>query len=222
MQVLGFVHGHREAKVIQIAEALHLGPVAVRHHLDRLRADGLVDVRVERHGVGRPALIYFATEEAEELSGRTYLKVISRLLRHLEKTETDEAGSGVRHESLTRVSTGIAAEIAADHEAEIRGSTLEERVAEVSRALEREGIVDRWSKEGDVYKIVNDECPYLPLAGMNHAACNWDRECIELLVGAPVEQVRRIVDGAPICEYTIRLEPGFPVENARSHVEERA
>jgi predicted ArsR family transcriptional regulator len=39
---------------------------------------------------------------------------------------------------------------------------------------------------------------------MSDAACRSDRRSIELLVGAPVEQTSRIVDGAPVCEYIIR------------------
>jgi predicted ArsR family transcriptional regulator len=204
-QVLRLVRGRREVTVAQLAEALDLSQQAVRRHLDSLRADGLVDVRIDRHGVGRPALIFFATERGEE--GRSYLQLLSRLLRHLEKVESVETGGSSGHQLLERVFAGIAQEVAADHLAEVHGTTLEERIAEATRALEREGIVDAWRKEGGVFQVVNCECPYLRLAEMSEAPCHADQQAIELLVGAPAEQTKRIADGSPVCEYIIRPEP---------------
>jgi DeoR family suf operon transcriptional repressor len=166
-QVLRLVRGRRDITVAQIAETLDLSSQAVRRHLDSLRADGLIDVRLERHGVGRPAQLYFATELGEEVSGRNYLQLLSRLVRHLEKAGEQDLGSG--RQALDQVFAGIAEEVAADHIAEVRGASLDERIAEVSRALEREGIVDDWRKLGDEFQLVNGECPYLKLASLSSA-----------------------------------------------------
>jgi predicted ArsR family transcriptional regulator len=185
-QILRYVRGRRETSVHQLAEALSLSPQAVRRHLDGLRADGFLDARLERHGVGRPALVFFATERGEELSGRTYLQLLSRLFRHLEKSEGESAEG---HHVLDDVFSGIAIEVAADHQSEVHGGTLAERVAQVARTLEREGIVDGWEQNGDVFEIHNGECPYLRLAAMSDAPCRSDRQTIELLVGAEVEQL---------------------------------
>jgi predicted ArsR family transcriptional regulator len=206
-QVLRFVRGRRETTVAQLAEALDLSQQAVRRHLDGLRADGLLDAKLERHGVGRPSLLFFATERGEELSGRTYLQLLSRLFRHLDKMDAQEVGGGSGRQVLDQVFSGIAMEVAADHESEVRGATLGQRVAEASRALEREGIVDTWSGEGENFQMLNGECPYLRLAEMSDAACRSDRQTIELLVGADVDQTKRIVDGANVCEYVIRQRP---------------
>jgi predicted ArsR family transcriptional regulator len=89
----------------------------------------------------------------------------------------------------------------------VRGETLDRRIEEASRALNQEGIVDGWEKTGDVFHLVNGDCPYLKLAEISDAACSADRHSIELLVGAEVEQTRRIVDGAPCCEYIVRPQP---------------
>ncbi|HLF70893.1 MAG TPA: helix-turn-helix domain-containing protein [Dehalococcoidia bacterium] len=193
-QILRFVNGHREATVLQLAETMSLSPQAVRRHLDGLRADGLVDVRLERHGVGRPAAIFFATEAGAETSGRTYLQLLSRLMRHVDPQVIDG------------VFAGIAIEVAADHASEVKGATLHERVAQVSKALEREGIVDEWANDDGTYHLLNNECPYLRLAEMSEAPCHADKRSIELLVGsgADVEQTSRIVDGSTVCEYVIR------------------
>ena len=206
-QILRHIRGHREVSVAQLTELLALSPQAVRRHLDGLRADDLIDVRQERHGVGRPALLFFATERGEELGGRAYLQLLSRMFRHLEKLDAGQVSGATGQQVVDQVFSGIAEEVAADHKAEVRGVTLDQRVEEVSRALQREGIVDGWSKDGDAFHLVNGECPYLRLAEMSEAACNADRHSIELLVGADVEQTKRIVEGALICEYIVRAQP---------------
>jgi predicted ArsR family transcriptional regulator len=199
--VLRIVRGHREATVSQIAESLGLTHQAVRRHIDGLRADGLIDAKLARHGVGRPSLVFSATERGEETAGHTYLQLLSRLFRHIDKEP-----EGERKQMLEEMFSGIAQEVAAEHVSEVRGQTLDERVVQVTRALEAEGIADGWSKEGDVFHIHNSECPYLQLAALSDAPCRSDRQSIELLVGAAVEQTSRIVDGAPVCEYVIRPE----------------
>ena len=206
-QILRHIRGHHEVAVAQLAESLDLSPQAVRRHLDGLRADGLIDVRQERHGVGRPVLLFFATERGEELGGHTYIQLLSRMFRHLEKLNAGEVGGATGQQVVDRVFSGIAEEVALDHKSEVRGETLGQRVEEVSRALNVEGIVDGWSKDGDVFQLVNGDCPYLRLAEMSDAPCSADRHSIELLVRADVEQTKRIVDGAPICEYIVRAQP---------------
>ena len=207
-QILRYVRGRRETTVAQLAESLHLSQQAVRRHLDGLRADGLVDVKQERHGVGRPTLLFYTTERGEELAGRTYLQMLTRVFKHLEKLDASQVGGADGRQVLEQVFSGIATEMAADHLSEVHGSTLVQRIDEASKALEREGIVDSWEKlEDGTYQIVNEECPYLRLAEMSDAACRSDKRSIELLIGTEVEQTLRIVDGAPVCEYIVRPQP---------------
>jgi predicted ArsR family transcriptional regulator len=211
-QILRQIRGHREMTVAQLAETLQLSPQAVRRHLDGLRADALIDVKQVRHGVGRPALMFFVTERGEELGGRTYVQLLSRMFRHLEKLDAGKVSGASGKQVVEQVFSGIAEEVAADHRAEVRGETLDQRVEEASRALHQEGIVDGWERDGDSFHLVNGDCPYLKLAEMSDAACSADRHSIELLVGAQVEQTRRIVDGAPCCEYIVRPQPVTLVE----------
>jgi DeoR family suf operon transcriptional repressor len=206
-QILRQIRGHREMTVAQLSESLKLSPQAVRRHLDGLRADALIDVRQERHGVGRPSLVFFVTERGEEMGGRTYVQLLSRMFRHLEKLDASQVSGATGREVVDQVFAGIAEEVAADHRSQVRGETLDQRIEEASQALNQEGIVDRWEKAGDAFHLVNGDCPYLKLAEMSDAACSADRHSIELLLRADVEQTRRIVDGAPCCEYIVKPQP---------------
>jgi DeoR family transcriptional regulator, suf operon transcriptional repressor len=206
-QVLRLVRSHREVTVAQLAESLDLSHHAVRRHLDGLRADGLVDAKLERHGVGRPSLVFYPTERAENAAGKGYFQLMTRLFRRLDKMQPAEISGGTGRDILERAFAGLAFEVAEDHRVEVQGLTLDERVEEASQALKHEGILDGWEKDGTRFRLVNGDCPYLRLAEMTDAPCRSDRHSIELLVGAPVDQLRRIVDGEPICEYVVRPEP---------------
>jgi DeoR family suf operon transcriptional repressor len=203
-QVLKLVRGHREMTIAQIAATLGLSQGAVRRHLDGLRADGFVDVRLERHGVGRPSLLFFPTERGEEGAGRQYLQLLTRLFRRLDRMDESTVGGKSGREVLEGALAEVAYEVAAEHESEVVGTTLAERVERAGAALKLEGIVDEWTREGNAFRLLNGECPYIRIAELTDAPCRSDRQSIELLVGASVDQLRRIADGQPVCEYIVR------------------
>ncbi|MEX2226824.1 MAG: ArsR family transcriptional regulator [Dehalococcoidia bacterium] len=185
-----------EATVGQIAGELGLNQANIRRHLEVLRAEGLVDVRIQRHEVGRPAYVYRLTERAEELSGH-YPRLVSRMVRQL---AARDAGSAL----LDEVFEGVAQDIAGAYRPSVTGATVRERVAQTSEALKDEGIVDHWRKDADGFHLMNTACPYRKAAEASQAPCHADHRTVELLVGAPVEQVSRMVDGHAMCEYVVR------------------
>jgi predicted ArsR family transcriptional regulator len=207
-QVLHLLQSSGGATVASLAEALGVGQAAVRRHLDHLRVDGLADVRLERHGVGRPAFVYFATEEAEERSPAGYARLLSRLYQGLRSLDEGQLEGRDGGQVLRELFRGVAQQVARDHDGEVTAASLEGRVDETSRALAREGIVDSWVKVEDGYLLSNCACPYRQAAALSHGPCELDRRAIELLVDAPVRQVSRIVDGAPACEYVVAATGG--------------
>jgi len=221
--VLRLVRGHREMTISQIAETLGVSQPGVRRHLDMLRADGFIDARLERHGVGRPSLVFFPTERGDEGGGRQYLQLMTRLIRRLDGMDEAMVGGKSGREVLEGALVEVAYEVAADHEAEVAGSSLAERVERVSTALKAEGILDGWRRDGEAFRLVNGECPYIRIAETTDACCAADRQSIELLVKGQVEQIRRIADGQPVCEYIVRESPGETLTpNLLSHQGEGA
>ena len=86
----------------------------------------------------------------------------------------------------------------------IPDARLEERVAQTSDALKDEGIVDHWRRDDDGFHLMNTTCPYRKAAELTDAPCHVDHRTVELLVGAPVQQVSRMVDGYTMCEYVVQ------------------
>lgn len=202
-QVVRLLRARGGATVAELSEALGVGLAAVRRHLDHLRAEGLADVRVERHGVGRPAFVYHPTEAAEELVASGYSRLLSRLYEGLRSLEGRQVEGRDGAQVLRTAFEAVAEQVVQEHEAEVGAHSLEGRVAETSEALQPEGILDSWEKRQDGYHLLNSTCPYRWVAQASSGPCELDRRAIERLVAAPVQQVSRIVDGRPVCEYIV-------------------
>jgi predicted ArsR family transcriptional regulator len=194
-----------EATVGEIAAELRLNPANIRRHLEVMRAEGLVDVRMQRGEIGRPSYVYRLTELAEERNAH-YPRLVNRLFRRIAALPEDQAASG--RKLLVQVFDGVAEDIAGAYRLQVTGSTVEQRVAETSVALKDEGIVDHWRKDIDGFHLLNTCCPYRKAAEASDAPCHADQRVVEMLVGVPVEQISRLVDGKPVCEYVVRsVEP---------------
>ncbi|MGC8856390.1 MAG: helix-turn-helix transcriptional regulator, partial [Anaerolineae bacterium] len=70
----------------ELAEAVGINPISVRHHLTNLQMEGLITAEEERHGVGRPRLVYSLTEEGLERFPTRYLRLTTRLLAQMKES----------------------------------------------------------------------------------------------------------------------------------------
>ncbi len=194
-RVLELIVQRRDARVEEIAAALDITTPAVRRHLDNLRADGLIEVRTVKQATGRPYHAYHPTERAVGAMTSAYADLLERMLRSL----------GEREDVIAQVMTSVAEALAQKHRAEVPASMgTADRVGHVTASLRQEGILDRWHAEADGYHMTNGTCPYRKAAEISPLPCESDRKAIELLLGLDVEQLNRIVDGSPVCEYLVR------------------
>jgi predicted ArsR family transcriptional regulator len=184
--------------VAAVAGELSMNQANIRRHLEVMRAEGLVDVEMQRHGLGRPSYLYRLTERAEELTGH-YPRLLNRMVRRI-AARPDGDGQTL----LAQVFDGVAEDIAATYAPRVNGATVGERVAQTSDALRDEGIVDHWRRDDDGFHLMNTTCPYRKAAELTDAPCHADQRTVELLVGAPVRQVSRMVDGHAMCEYVVK------------------
>ena len=197
-RILDYVIEHREVRVEDLGAELGITHAAVRRHLDNLRADGLLDVKAVKQATGRPYYAYFATEKATQAVPPAYADLLERMLR------------GLGEDVSSEVAARIAEALASRHRQDVAGLSTEELVAQVTASLRAEGILEEWHAEEDGIHLVNGRCPYHMAATISRLPCDSDRRAIELLLGHDVEQLNRIVDGAPCCEYLIRNHPSEP------------
>lgn len=193
-RILELILERREARVEDLAGELGISAAAVRRHLDHLRADGLVEAHTVKQATGRPYYAYVPTELGRGALPESYAGLIERVLRSVAQADADAAS----------ISERMAESVAEKHRAEVSASEPADVVAQVTASLRREGILETWRSEADGYHLLNGACPYRVAAEISSLPCDSDRKAIELLLGARVEQVHRIVDGSPVCEYVIR------------------
>jgi predicted ArsR family transcriptional regulator len=179
-----------------LAESVGINPISVRHHLTNLQIEGLVDAEEERHGVGRPRLIYSLTEHGIEKFPTRYLRLTSRLLDQLKST--------LPQPMVSKLFAEMASSLADDYAEQIHGLSMEERLELITNLLAEEGFTVEWEKTENQYRIHEITCPYLQI-GQNHPeVCTVDQTLISKMLAVPAEKVQCILDGSAHCTYVVQ------------------
>ncbi|MFN8559667.1 MAG: ArsR family transcriptional regulator [Dehalococcoidia bacterium] len=206
-----------EMTVAELSEALDIAAPALRRHLDILTGEGMVEYRSVKQQTGRPYFAYRLTERAQEAGATGYARLLERMLVEAAALPAGESGGRVLLEALL---DRLSASLTDDYRARVRGATLEERVRSLTEALRAEGIVEAWEQRDDGIHLFTNLCPHRRAALVAHELCDSERQVIANLLGANVEQVGRMVDGAACCEYVVRprtnhdLLPVLPITGA--------
>ena len=179
-----------------IAEAVEINPISVRHHLSNLEKEGLISAEEERHGVGRPRLVYSLTEDGMERFPTKYLRLTTRLLSQMKET--------IPGPMVAQLFNQVAEDLADQYAADIKGLNMEERLDFVKEMLAQEGFTVEWEKAGSQYRIHEITCPYLQI-GQNHPeVCTVDQTLISKMLAVPAEKVQCILDGNSHCTYIVQ------------------
>ena len=188
----------------ELADAVGINPISVRHHVTKLEADGLVTSEEERHGVGRPRRLYFLTEKGMEKFPTRYLRLTVRLLEQLKET--------LPGPMVDELFAQVANDLVADYtsELDLDGVAIEERLEIVKELLKVEGFTMEWERQDDGYHIREVNCPYYHV-GQNHPeVCAVDQTLISNMLNVPVEKIKCILDGDTYCTYVVPAS--IPVE----------
>jgi len=182
--------------IIELAEAVGINPISVRHHLSNLEKEGLVEAQEERHGVGRPRLVYVLTEEGLERFPTRYLRLTTRLLSQMKESMPELV--------VSKLFSQVAEDLAATYADQLKGLSMEERLDTVKELLADEGFTVEWEKLKDGYHIHEITCPYFQI-GQNHPeVCTVDQTLISRMLAVPVNKVQCILDGSAHCTYVVQ------------------
>jgi DeoR family transcriptional regulator, suf operon transcriptional repressor len=180
-----------------LATEVGINPISVRHHLTNLQVEGLVATEEERHGVGRPRLVYFLTESGTERFPTRYLRLTTRLLDQLKSTMPPAM--------VSKLFTQMASDMAEDYANEMKGLSMEERLELAKSLLAEEGFTVEWEKTGDQYQIHEITCPYLRI-GRNHPeVCTVDQTLLSTMLAVPAEKIECILTGSAHCTYVVQI-----------------
>ena len=179
----------------ELADAVGINGISVRHHLSSLEAEGLVTYEEERHGVGRPRLVYLLTEKGLERFPTRYLRLTNRLLDQLKET--------LPTATVNTIFTQMASDLAENASHQAQSLNTEQKLDLVKDVLAQEGFLVEWEKQGDQYQIHEITCPYYHI-GQNHPeVCSVDQTVISKVLSIPVEKINCVLSGDAHCTYII-------------------
>ncbi len=174
-----------------LAEAVGINGISIRHHLTSLEADDLVVSSEERHGVGRPRLTYTLTDKGVEEFPTNYLKLTRRMLDYLR--------ANMSKEEVEEIFKDIGKEIADSYKKEFQNKTYEERVQLVKSILAGEGFMIELKKEENSYSFISLSCPYYRIRKDYPEICVLDHTLISELLSQPVQIKSCIFEGDDHC-----------------------
>ncbi|HPH98146.1 MAG TPA: winged helix-turn-helix transcriptional regulator [Anaerolineaceae bacterium] len=194
-RILQTLLNHPRATIAEMAEAVGINAISVRHHLTSLEADGLVTAEEERHGVGRPRLVYFLTAKGNEIFPTNYLGLTNRLLDQLKET--------IPANIVNKLFEDIAIDLAKKYAPQDSISTLESRLEYTRQVLSEEGFTLEWERQGDQYTVHAVTCPYHYISQAHPEVCAIDRTLISKILAVPAEQIQCTHEGDNHCVFCL-------------------
>lgn len=180
-----------------LAGAVGINGISVRHHLTSLEADDLVTSNEERHGVGRPHLVYALTDKGLEQFPTSYLRLSRKLLEQLKLHMTSK--------EIEAIFEDIGIEIAQSYSEETKNKSLDERMMLLKPVLMKEGFIIDYKKNEQTYSLSSLSCPYYRIAPDHPEVCALDNALIQTFLDAPVTIESCIFKNADHCIYQIPI-----------------
>jgi len=198
--ILHALKASAQSNIDSLAKAADISPVSVRHHLNGLQADGLIEVESVRHKVGRPYHVYSLSEEGNELFPKKYFSFANRLLEELKER--------LPADTINEIFISLVNRMLEERASEFAGLSLEERLDYVINLLGTEGFLARWEKMADGrYRIIEYSCPYISMGQQHAEVCTLDKQIMISVLGTAVEQQSCMLDGDDCCQFTLPLQP---------------
>lgn len=194
--VLRTIKSVNSATVDVLAEAAGVSPVTVRHHVNGLLADGLIESESVRRSVGRPYHIYHLTPDGQELFPKKYFALSNRLL--------DELKERFSAEVVNDLFQSLVQKIIDEHRSEFEHLDFEGRLNYLMRLLADEGFLARWEHSGESgYRITEYSCPFLNMGQTHAEVCTLDTALIQAVLGTEIEQHSCMLNGDDCCQFEL-------------------
>ena len=196
-RILQTLLANPRSTINDIAEAVSINPISVRHHIINLQADGLIEVEEQRHGVGRPRLVYSLSEHGLEKFPTRYVSLTNRLL--------DQMKESLPEQQVAEIFTQLATGMVSTYTIKAQKMSLEERLLYVKEILAQEGFSIEWERANGQIKIHEITCPYLQIGQSHPEVCAVDQTIISSVLNIPAEKITCVLHGDDRCSYLVPL-----------------
>ena len=203
-RIMGILKERGQSTIDELSETLGLTTVTVRHHLDILRGEGLVEVpEVKRRTTpGRPQYVYTLTEAADDFFPKNYGAFTNLMI--------SEIGDRYDPAELDQILRGMANRMAADAPKPVNSETFEQRLTRAVNFLNQKGYIAKWEKAGsEGYYLHTSNCPYHDISQNHSQVCLMDMTLISGLLGTVPERMSWLAAGEYTCSYHIPT-PAIP------------
>jgi DeoR family transcriptional regulator, suf operon transcriptional repressor len=181
--------------IVDIAKSVGINAISVRHHITSLQADGFVNAEEERHGVGRPRLVYSLTESGQENFPKRYLRLTNNLIDQLKKA--------LSKEDFESIFENMANDLYSEYEAISSKLGFEEKLDLLKTVMEKEGYDISWSKSDEGYEIKEVACPFYQIGKDHPEICLFDQTLISNILSIPREYITRTKRNDNHCSFSI-------------------
>ena len=187
--------------VEELCERLRVTHNAVRQHLNRLGAQGLVQRVAPMPTGGRPQARYALTREGRELFPRNYGAIAAALVAQLQLKIGDDAVGAMLQE--------LGATVAAT-QPQLQDEGNEAMARALAERLDALGYEAVPARHGDDWQVEAFNCVFHGLARRHHEVCGFDIAYMEGVTGRRIHHMECIVRGGHVCRF--RLGTGSPRE----------
>ena len=194
--ILDLLRRCKSMTVAELADALEVTATAVRQRLNRLLASSLIERSSNSSGRGRPTHHYRITEKGRRQSGANFADLAIALWEEIRSIRDPEVRRGLMQRLATR--------LASIYGAQVRGDTLEEKMASLSELFGERQIPLTVGFEGELPILQADACPYPGLAEQDRGICAMEKNMFAELLGEDLKLSECRLDGSNCCTFTPR------------------
>jgi predicted ArsR family transcriptional regulator len=182
-----------------LAEQLEISPMAVRQHLQTLKAEQWVTYRQERRPTGRPVKLWQLTEHSVSRFPDSHADLMLEVLRGVETLFGAEGLERVISERSRRQIQTYRAQFA-------DAASWQEQVRAIAHLRSQEGYMAEVLEQPDGLLLVENHCPICAAAQTCPGLCTAELEVFRAVLGTGVvvERVEHIMQGDRRCAYRIQ------------------
>lgn len=197
-RILDYLEKNRTASAPELSRAFRMTSANLRHHLQVLQEEGMIDVAGQDKSVGRgrPTLLYMTTGKAQEHS-------LGELASALFEQILGVRNSNQRTHRLKKIAKQLQGETSR------RDETITQRLVAAAGRLNTLRYRAHWEAHTDGPKMILGQCPYAAIIDRHPELCQMDAHLLEGLLEEPVTQTRKLTrrpDGPAVCVFVVGKE----------------
>ena len=191
--ILDLLRNAGSMKISELAGATKVTATAVRHKLNRLMGQGLVDREATRSGRGRPSHRYVLTDRGRRQAGSNFVDLALVLWKEIRAVKDPEVRRGL-YQRIARNMAGM-------YGGQFTGTTTAERMQSVAAVFAERKVPLVVEQSGKLPVLTALACPYPQLAEQDRGICAMERMMFEELVGSGVRLSECRLDGDTCCRF---------------------